>query len=145
MKKCSVCKEEKEFEEFNKASGKKSGLNSACRVCSRKRLRVDYQRHKEVRKADTKVRRARARKVAQTHVLNYLTSHPCVDCGEDDLVVLEFDHLGDKEKNVSEMLANGYGVDAIQKEIDKCEVRCCNCHRRRTSQVYGSYRITMQL
>jgi hypothetical protein len=35
----------------------------------------------------------------------YLMSHNCVDCGESDVRVLEFDHVGDdKVKNVGDLL-----------------------------------------
>lgn len=63
----------------------------------------------------------------------YLLNHPCVDCGNDDPYVLQFDHVrGEKHKNVSKMLSGTYGWDTIQREIDKCEVRCANCHMKIT-------------
>lgn len=55
----------------------------------------------------------------------------CVDCGERDERCLDLDHVrGTKVKNVSEML--GCSVPRLLEEIAKCEVRCANCHRKRT-------------
>lgn len=73
-------------------------------------------------------------------VHEYLLSHPCVDCGEPDPVVLEFDHVrGDKKANVKRMLAGTYSLDSVFTEIAKCEVRCANCHRRITAKRAGHY------
>lgn len=48
---------------------------------------------------------------------------------------MEFDHVrGVKVAIVSRMAANGVGLGKLQAEIDKCEVRCANCHRRVTVQ-----------
>jgi 5-methylcytosine-specific restriction endonuclease McrA len=80
----------------------------------------------------------RRRRRHQALVLEYLRTHPCVDCGETDPIVLEFDHLRDKTKNVSGMAAHSWRV--IQEEIAKCEVVCANCHRRRTSRRGGYFR-----
>lgn len=72
----------------------------------------------------------------------YLNHHPCVDCAERDWVVLEFDHQGEKELNIGANLWN-MSLKRLQAEVVKCEVRCCNCHRRRhstrteTVQKYG--------
>ena len=33
--------------------------------------------------------------------------------------------------NVSQMVNQGYSIRAIQEEIDKCEVRCLECHHLR--------------
>jgi hypothetical protein len=69
----------------------------------------------------------------QKNIREYLTSHPCIDCGEADARVLEFDHVrGKKDQNVAEMVRGGTAWQRIASEIAKCEVRCANCHRRRT-------------
>ena len=55
----------------------------------------------------------------------------CVDCGEKDHIVLEFDHVrGEKVGSIANMAAS-YSISSLKKEMRKCEVRCANCHRRR--------------
>ena len=56
----------------------------------------------------------------------------CMDCGETNPIVLDFDHLHNKKYNVSRMIHDGFSWAAIKKEIAKCEVVCANCHRIRT-------------
>jgi len=54
----------------------------------------------------------------------------CIDCRESNPLVLDFDHVrGKKIMCISNMVRNSYSIETIQKEIDKCEVRCANCHR----------------
>lgn len=65
----------------------------------------------------------------------YLAGHPCVDCGESDPDILEFDHVqGDKRNHVTTMAWAASSIGLLQDEIAKCEVRCCNCHRKVTVQ-----------
>jgi hypothetical protein len=61
-----------------------------------------------------------------------LTIHPCVDCGETDIRVLEFDHRRDKRGNVTKLARDECGIETLRAEVAKCEIRCGNCHRRRT-------------
>lgn len=71
-------------------------------------------------------------------VVEYLLTHPCVDCGEPDPVVLEFDHIDPETKTeaVCQLVTNR-SWERIKEEIDKCEVRCANCHRRKTHIQFG--------
>lgn len=67
----------------------------------------------------------------------YLLAHPCVDCGETDPIVLDADHVrGKKHFNISAML-QGYAWSAVLEELEKCEMRCANCHRRKTAKEFG--------
>lgn len=77
---------------------------------------------KESHKRDHQQRRQR--------LYDYLKIHPCVDCGEDDWMVLEFDHIrGVKSFNVMSSVSRT--KELIEAEIAKCDIRCANCHRRR--------------
>lgn len=68
-------------------------------------------------------------------LVDYLKDHPCVDCGEADLDVLEFDHVrGVKLFVISGAIRVGRSLKAIISEVAKCDVRCANCHRRATRQ-----------
>lgn len=71
-------------------------------------------------------------------VNDYLKDHPCVDCGNDNPVVLEFDHVrGEKKRSVAKMVRQGLSVKTLMAEIAKCEVRCANCHRIKTATQLG--------
>lgn len=86
-------------------------------------------------------RRLRAMQAWHRHqnfllMIAYLQEHPCLDCGESDPVVLDFDHLPGVEKRFEIARAVNASTRAwptILKEIAKCEVVCANCHRRRTA------------
>jgi hypothetical protein len=38
------------------------------------------------------------------------------------------------------MIQSGYSIAKIKEEIEKCEVRCANCHRKVTAQRGNWYR-----
>ena len=67
-------------------------------------------------------------------LFEYLSTKKCIDCGEKDPIVLDFDHIKpeDKFKPVSKMLSGHWSWLSLKKEIEKCEVRCANCHRIKT-------------
>jgi len=80
-------------------------------------------------------KRKRDKAVKKQYIAAYLSTHCCVDCGESDPIVLEFDHVtGHKRSNISKMVSQGTSLLALKHEIEKCVVRCANCHRRKTIQ-----------
>jgi hypothetical protein len=86
--------------------------------------------------ANVRRRNKRARGEVQVLVAQYLAKHPCVDCGETDLRCLDFDHRdgATKQSNVAKLLGDALSWNRVLVEIEKCDVRCANCHRRVTSE-----------
>lgn len=80
----------------------------------------------------------------QKTLLDFLSDKFCIDCGERDPIVLDFDHIDqkDKFKNISRMRGGHYSWESILKEINKCEIRCANCHRRKTYKQLNCFRKT---
>lgn len=89
------------------------------------------------RKADIAANRKGQKDRNLVYVRDYLATHPCVDCGIDDIRVLDFDHLQDKEANVTVLARSGVSLQRLQTEIDKCEIRCSNHHRIKTYERAG--------
>ena len=107
---------------------------SYCRTCQRAYCKAHYRRNREKHNAGRYRRRRGERAANREFVWRYLESHPCVDCGESDIVVLEFDHVrGNKEGEISIMVGRGVSHDQLLQELAKCVVRCANCHRRKTA------------
>lgn len=132
-KRCTKCGEVKPLDAFaRRGEGRRQ---SWCRACVSARDREVYRRDQQRRSAVAAGRRThKARNVVvnRAYLLEHLRSHPCVDCGEGDLAVLEFDHVrGEKEHNISRMME--MSPRRLRAEVGKCEIRCGNCHRRRTA------------
>jgi hypothetical protein len=140
LKKCSVCKKAKNIEEFSWRWKTLGIRQSACRECRRVQVKKWYSKHKEEHLENVKVRKYKFRQEVRQYVWDYLSAHPCSECGEADPIVLEFHHLRGKDKAVSELVGAGWSIQRVQAEIDKCIVLCANCHRRKTMTERGWFR-----
>lgn len=80
-------------------------------------------------------------------LFEFLSEKQCVDCGEKDPIVLDFDHVDPKNrfKNVARMLSGHYSWKSVLEEIEKCEIRCANCHRRKSYVQFGYFGKTKTL
>jgi hypothetical protein len=141
-KPCTGCGEKYEISEYS-WSIRGIKRHAKCNKC-RSVQRIDYyNRHKEEELAYKYERQVNKREEARLYVFTFLSQHPCVDCHETDPLVLTFDHVrGTKKMNVSQMVNQGYSIQVLQAEIDKCEVRCMNCHmkveKKRRGTIYPS-------
>lgn len=54
----------------------------------------------------------------------------CVECGCNDKLCLDFHHLKDKNRSLAQLIRDAVSLDILQKEIDKCQVLCANCHKK---------------
>ncbi len=117
MKKiCSRCGEERDAERDFTWQKAKGSYMSLCKSCRAELARISRANDENKRKLYT-----------------YLSSHPCVDCGQTDIRCLEFDHVrGNKTTTISDLIQRAAPWSAIEAEIAKCEVRCANCHRLKT-------------
>lgn len=134
MKECSVC--HRTDVEFHKNSSKPDGLQSYCKGCKKTKDAAYFQDSKGHHK---KLNQKRKQKIRQW-IWNYLTAHPCIDCGETDPIVLEFDHHSNKVMEIADMIRDGFGIPKLEIEIAKCDVRCANCHRRKTAKDFNWYK-----
>ena len=142
-RRCDHCKQVKDITEFNwkfKALGIR---HDTCRECMKWFVRRYFQGSgREKHLEDVKERKKAARIFAREYVWDYLTTHPCIHCGESDPRVLEFHHRNEKEKEstISHMVGEGLSVGRLQQEIDKCDVLCGNCHKKLTMNERGHWR-----
>jgi hypothetical protein len=142
VQKCYRCGEIKPLDEFSwrrKADGQR---DTFCRPCRSDYGKEHYQanRQRYIDQAAAVKRRLRLERTAL--LIEYFKTHPCVLCGEADPVVLEFDHLRDKQFDVGAGLLD-HAWQTILDEIAKCEVVCANCHRRRTAERRGTQRVLL--
>lgn len=134
-KRCCTCRQAYPATEFNWKNKARGELSAQCKSCRRSSRKAWYNKHRSTHIDIVRRRKQLRKQELQELVWNHLSNNPCVDCGEKDPVVLEFDHTsGRKRFNISHAIHDGRAINSVQDEIRKCEVRCANCHRRITAR-----------
>jgi len=114
---CNKCDEKKELSEFY-TRGKSKKPQSMCKNCFNLYC----------------VHRWKQRKI---DAIIYKGSE-CVDCRikypEEPYVVFDFHHLNPEIKDVDWTKLRLMSKDKIKQELDKCDLLCSNCHRKRHHQ-----------
>lgn len=133
MRECPSCGEQ-DLAKFGKSRHRKDGLSCYCISCLQVKSKETYRRNKESHARCVMAYSLQRKEENRRFLWEYKLKHPCVDCGETDPRVLQFDHVrGTKKSTITEL---AYSVKAsiatLILEISKCEVRCANCHIRRT-------------
>lgn len=114
-----------------------------CQECSRAYIREHYKRNKKYYKDKAKKRTNLLLKEGHKIIAKYLLFHPCVDCGEKNILLLEFDHRDRsvKDNDVSRIIKSRGSIEKLIEEIQKCDIRCANCHRRKTEIENKSWKL----
>ena len=134
---CAACGQDKSPADFSFSDQARRLLNAYCRACHAAYRHRHYLANKPdyIRRAIAQVQAQRAQN--RREVLSYLSTHPCVDCGIADAVVLEFDHRDPKQKVAHVGVLMNRRWARVRAEIAKCDVRCANCHRIRTADQFA--------
>ena len=132
MRTCSTCQIEKDLSSFSK---KGTGFQYTCKICHSlyRKEHYDRNRSKYIERA------SKNRQKYREEFYDWLSKKQCMDCGNSDIRVLQFDHLGDKEFVISSKIGR-CTLSSIMKEIEKCDIVCANCHGIRTCERGGWYK-----
>ncbi len=141
MKHCNGCAKSVPIEDFYWKFKSRGIRQSRCKRCA-----ATYKHENYIANRTRIVTRLRVSNLAavtenRQRIWDYLIEHPCVDCGERDPIVLEFDHVrGEKSFTIGSASRAPISWTKIIAEIAKCDVRCANCHRRKTAKQFGWYK-----
>ena len=142
MRRCGRCGQLKPLEDFAWRRKAKGQRHNYCRPCHAAYHHEHYVANRQRYIDQAKARKDALRLERTRYLLEYFGDHPCADCGETDPLVLEFDHLGGKLFNIGSALTYR-NWESILAEIEKCDVVCANCHRRRTKRRAGTMRVLL--
>lgn len=142
-RKCSKCKNKKLLSEYYKQKSNKSGYQAQCKTCQVKSVK-DYRGAL----SDVEINRSTQKNVKNNEIIKNRNFDfvfrwlkifgKCIDCGVDNIRVLEFDHVrGEKVGGVKDLAGKTASIKTLKNEIRKCEIRCCNCHRIKTQDQFG--------
>jgi hypothetical protein len=142
FRRCGRCGGLKPLAAFAWRRKAKGQRHNYCRPCHAEYHREHYLANKQRYIAQAAAAKQALRLERTTLLIEYFEAHPCADCDESDPVVLEFDHLRDKSFDISQKIVD-YSWERILAEIEKCEVVCASCHRRRTAKRRGAMRVIL--
>lgn len=90
-----------------------------------------YERNKESEQIKARQRRKEGRQEVKIWLKELKQTLKCKSCLESDWRCLDFHHRDPNTKSFT--IAKSWGSwtkSRIEKEIDKCDVLCANCHRK---------------
>lgn len=124
-KECRICGELKPFSEYYKDLTNQDGLRSACKACILVQCNTYNRAHRDERKAEHAVARARL------NAIKLIAG--CQDCGyRGDPARLHFDHLPGYTKLFHISKGIRFSKRRLAREMMKCEIVCDDCHKLRT-------------
>lgn len=144
-KRCTICEETKNLDQFSRRKASLDGYQPSCKKCQTDTFKKWYQEnHKKIRKKaldkyydnwktlqEKRILRRKTIGAARREWLNNIKKTlSCIICGENRYYCLVFHHRNpsQKDETLSRMLGQLASIKRMQKEIEKCDVLCYNCH-----------------
>jgi hypothetical protein len=134
---CKRCDNKVDVKLFTKCASRYDGLQPYCKECM-KLYRIEHYRknkpahYKRNQKSHEKLRQI---------ILDVKNTGSCYDCKQrypNEPWLLEFDHRVPSDKiSVVERLVKYGNKEKLLREIEKCDLLCVLCHRRRTAKMFG--------
>lgn len=138
MKQCTKCLKTLSTASFSWKNKAKKILSPVCKSCQK-----IYRDNHYLSKRESYIKKAKTwRETEKIRFYNWLQKKSCVDCGNNDFRVLEFDHLEDKDYTIATKIGT-VKLETLLLEINKCDIVCANCHRIRTAE-RGKYYTYLQ-
>ena len=134
MQTCKVCNIAKELVDFRFRNKKKRIRHNQCRACDAEYKKRNYTENKLKIIPRTKQNVIQSRLRKQEFIFEYLRNKYCIDCGETDPIVFDFDHVRGKKEFCISIGTMSRSLTKLKEELSKCEIRCSNCHRRKTAK-----------
>ena len=132
---CTGCNQKRDTgQDFNWKYKERGIRHSHCKFCQSQLSKKHYENNKQAYVARARASGSIIIPENRKRLIEYLIRHPCVDCGQPDVRVLDFDHVRGKSASITNLLKNTAPWERIEAEIAKCEVRRVNCHRIKTSE-----------
>ena len=140
MKICPKCHKQRRLTSFYyRKRGPRAGeYYEKCKECMKLRGRSYYHLNRDRQLRLALIRRAQYRSSTKAYLVK-VKNKPCSDCGRKfPHYVMDFDHRDarTKHRDIARMVAGGWAMWKIEREIEKCDLVCANCHRIRT---YGKH------
>lgn len=119
----------------------KKGSRTGCRSCNREYQAKWNAQNKALAQERNRNSQRNKRKREMELYLSLFDGKACVDCGEDRIPCLDFDHDDPTQKSfgVSQGFRLRKSWEEVQIEAEKCTIRCANCHRIKTANEFGWY------
>ena len=128
---CGLEKElTKEFFSFRPERGT---WQTQCRKCVSAKQREGYHAVPGRKERTNQASLERYRKnstISAEYTNNYKADHGCSQCEESDPICLDFHHVEEKVRSISELIWGSFDLETVKEEMKRCVVLCSNCHRK---------------
>lgn len=132
FKRCSICKEIKDYAEFTNRLRAKDGKNARCKICSRIDNKLHYNKNWQKNRDRIDMNHYAKIESLRKQVDDFKMKHGCKYCGyKEHPICLDCHHIdpSTKVRTISSMINCKVKAETLWNEINKCIVVCSNCHR----------------